>query len=441
MQLAEIRTDFDPIRMLLTGYLAREDLARICSTIRNAPAGVVRNDLLDEGLMGNLGRAAMLKSKAATLIPSDLKKNEAIAKLIDAAKKSEETVADEGMAKWWQAAGKAIGAHYKVDGAALVAAVLPKIKSESDKLNAELRAGQADTDDSRGKADELSKMKKELKHKAAVKALKAKYGVEDEPDPERAAAAELKKKARAKTLAKLLGIEGGDDLDPDTLESLFGGGGGGGGGDDVGGGGGGSDPFKKMAKLLKARAALSKKQAAAAKGVPAEDAQNLLIGLARMLMTETPLSESPKWDAVKRAIGGMSMPFRYAGASAPLKGASTARDDRKSGGEGYKKAGAGFFSGLTSLFSRQGRDQMGGNAVTGAIKSYLTAQAIASMAQAAQSMSAKAGLGGEKGDAPELETAPEGPTAVPGTEEKPGTADPKKKLASATSPGPEAYIG
>lgn len=359
MQLAGIYDNIDPVRILLTGYLPDHNIAYINSAIRYSQYGPVRNELISENLIGNLSKAAILKSKAAVMIPKDVRTNPRIAKLIDLAKKIDAPVASDEMSKWWNAVGKEIANLYDgVNKADLISATLPIVKAAEDKLDAELQDRQAETNKSRSKKDELAAKKREQKQS----------GTSNQTDE--------KRQRRAKTIAKLLGLENTDDIDPDTLDKLLNMG-------SPSGGRNGMGLLDKIRMFLKHIGSIKNlKSVKGLKKLKKEDAELVLNGLAKMVIVE-----APRPGTLGKLGRGLSLPFKYAGAAmkAPLDAASAAYDDWESGAEGHKKVGAG----LISLFSREGRDQLGANAVTNAAKSYLISLAISTMIHRAEAIVAQ----------------------------------------------------
>ncbi len=400
MQLADIHDDIDPFRTLLTGYMSPHDLTYICSQLRNeslqrsvTPIG---NTLLSEGFLGSVGKAAMLKSRAATLIPADLKKNPAVAKLMDATKSSETAVTDDSLAKWWPAMAAALAKHYGVsNNNEMMAGARRAVDAASEKLNAEAEESASETSSDREHSDALGSMSKGFAKKDAEKKLKDHFGIEDEPAPVDPKVDANKKAQKLQMLApvlKTMGLNVTPEMDYDSVMEIV----------DAAGGG-----LKKLFKK-------AKKSAKKAKKLAKEDAVKLLDGVAAMMICEHPemLAEKYGMETLKKLAGAVkggakagAYPFLAAakGLKHAGKAGAAAFDDLDSGGEKHKEFGKHALSGLMGLFNRQGRDDMGGKAMAAATKSFLAALAVAEMSKIAQAVAGKekAGIAGTPPKKPE----------------------------------------
>lgn len=404
MQLADIHDDVDPFRTLLAGHMLPHDLTNICSQLKNESLirsmSPDRNTLLSEGFMGSIGKAAMLKSRATTLIPADLKKNPDVMKLMDATKSSEVAVTDGDLAKWWPAMAAALAKHYKVSNVRdMVTGARRAVDAASEKLEAEAAASAEETKGDREHSDDLGAKAKDFAKKDAEKRLKSHYGIEDEPEPEAPAdpkADAIKNAVKMKALTPFLKAAGYDVPSDADYESTM---------EIINAGGG-------LKKLLKK----AKKNAKKGKKVKAEDAVKLLDGVAAMMICEHPemLAEKYGMETLKKLAGALkggakagAYPLLAAakGLKHATKAGAAAFDDLDNGGEGHKKFGSHALSGLMGLFNRQGRDDMGGKAMAAATKSYLAALAVAEMAKVAQASAGKKKAGID-GKAPEKPKAP-----------------------------------
>lgn len=341
MQLSDIRIEeAAPLRSLLAGHMSAAQLSRVCSAVRNTPAGAPPNGVIGEQLAGAIGKAAMLKSKAATAIPAELRGHPDIAKMLEVAGKMDAPVTDPSMEKWVAKLAKLVGTKFKVDPAAIAKIAIPKAKAEAEKAAAELKAAQDEDGQEGGKAAELAKLKKDLAHKKALADIRRQHGAPDD-SPEAAA----KKAARAKTLAKVMGLDP-EGLDPDTLEELV---------KDDGAGGGGKKRgglMRKLSRIAAMRKKMEGRLAKKAATVPKESAQLLLAGIAKMISED---QGGSIWDSLK-SLGSQAM------------------------------------SGLSSLFGYGKQEEMGEEAMQMALKSYIAARMVAAMAGAVETVKAQGHL-------------------------------------------------
>jgi hypothetical protein len=190
MQLNDMQRGADPIRIMLAGHLSASDLSRVCSAMKNSTPHVTRNTVLDEGLLDSISKTALLKSRAISLIPHEVKNNPQIAKLLRVAKQSEELVTDKDMVRWWQSLDRIIKKQYNImPKHDLISPIMARVKKEQailqDELaaselsdyEADINAGKVSDDKKQSESSEEEKKKQAEAELAEIKKIERKNNV------------------------------------------------------------------------------------------------------------------------------------------------------------------------------------------------------------------------------------------------------------------------
>lgn len=355
MKLGQINDQIDQIRFIFKGYVSNHELTRICLECRHTPDGVVKNDILTEGLFGDLTKAAVLKAQTTYhTIPPAIKKEPLIDRLLQTAAQSEESILTND--KWWEILTGAFKKLFKMDVARVVETVRNQVSKKADVWVKSIQASHEEED----LADEQSKYDVSKKYKDV-----SGHG-------ERKHQKKLKKAHRAHDLAD---IEAERRIE---RQKKYGG--------SIGGGGGGSlmgdetkrneaftallgaedhrDRLNILAKLAETYGEAEanrlwsyvKKTKAGLKAESA-DARKLLMAM----MEESNWLKRNLWDKPKQWMKDQQDKAAYA------------RDT------GAANQGSHDFS---ALFSKESRKQFGRSSVMKALNNWIAIQAVSGMVEA-----------------------------------------------------------